>query len=254
MPSKVFYSHVAVDEPDDGVLLDLAVAPNVILRFLLACSGLLLLAGSMVVIASVGFGKQNRITQLFDLDVELSIPAYFSSLMLLAAGCLLGSIAFAHERRGLGWHLHWSLLALGFVWLAFDEAASIHEALNPIARIYLGLSYLRGVAWTVPMVVVVAVLAILYLPFVRALPRRYVLLFLASGLLYFGGAIGVEIMGGMLKVRYGAISWPYQIEVVVEEGCEMLGAAVFIYSLATYLAELGAVVQLRMLRQANRHS
>jgi hypothetical protein len=254
MPSKLSYSCVAGDKPDDGVPLDLAVAPNDILRFLLACIGLLILAGSMVAIASAGFGEQNRITQLFDLDAELSIPAYFSSLMLLAAGCLLGFIAFEHTRRGRGWHLHWSLLALGFVWLAFDEAAQIHEALNLIVRTYLGMSYLGGVAWTVPMVVVVAVLATLYLPFVRALPRRYVLLFVASGLLYLGGAIGVEFVGGMLKDRYGAMSWLYQIEVVVEEGCEMLGAAIFIYSLATYMAELGVVVQLRMLQQANRRS
>jgi hypothetical protein len=60
------------------------------------------------------------------------------------------------------------VLALVFFWLAFDEGGSIHEALNPIARQYLGLQALGGVAWIVPMLAVLGVLAILYLPFVRA--------------------------------------------------------------------------------------
>jgi hypothetical protein len=44
------------------------------------------------------------------------------------------------------------------------------------------------------------------------------------------------------------VSWPYQIEVILEEALEMLGIAVFIYAQAAYLAELGLVARVRMLR------
>ena len=238
----------ASGELNDAVLLDLAISPTTVFRFLLVCVGTLLFAGGVVAVAAVGFGEQNRLTNLFHLGVELSIPAFFSSLILLAAGCLLGAIALEHRRRGRGWHLHWSLLAVGFVWLAFDEAASIHEVLNPVARQYLGLRSLRGVAWTVPMLAVLAVLAIVFVPFLLALPRRYLGLFFASGLLYLGGAIGVEFVGHGLKVQYGAMSWPYRIGVIVEEGCEMLGVVLFIYSLGAYLADLGFVIRARIRR------
>ena len=53
----------------------------------------------------------------------------------------------------------------------------------------------------------------------------------------------VELIGGVLEGQYGELSWPYHITVIVEEGLEMLGVAVFIYGLADYLAELGLVVR-----------
>jgi hypothetical protein len=238
----------AAGPPTEGVLLDVAVAPGTIFRFLLLCIGALVLAGTMVAVLTAGFGKENRVTHLFDLGVELSIPAFFSSLMLLAAGCLLAAIALEHTRRARRWHRHWWLLSLIFIWLAFDEAASIHEAWNPIARQYFGLRFLGGAAWIVPMLAVLAALAVVFMPFLRALPWRYLRLFLASALLYLGGAVVVELIGAGLKVQYGPLSWPFQIEVIVEEGLEMLGVAVFIYSLASYLAELGLVARIRLLR------
>jgi hypothetical protein len=240
-------SSIATGRTDDAAALDLTITPEGVLRFLLACIVLLVSAGGVVAAAVLGLGETNRALQLFDLGAELSVPAYFSSLMLLAAGCLLGLIVLEHTRRGRGWRLHWALLTLGFFWLAFDEAASIHEAVNPAVRGRLGMSYLGGAAWTAVLAPVVGVLAALYLPFLLALPRRYMRLFLAAGSIYLGGAVGAELVGEwLLKPVHGAMSWPSRIGVVVEEGCEMLGTAWFIYGLLAYLADLGTVVRLRM--------
>src|SRR5690606_38530279 len=236
-------ARAAAGGPTGAVLLEVVLTPAMIVRFLLLCIGVLLLAGTIVAALAVGFGVQNRLTHLFDLDVELSIPAFFSALMLLAAGCLLAAIALEHTRRARGWQRHWWLLSFVFFCLAFDEAASIHEVWNPIARQYFGLSSLRGPAWTVPMLAVLAVLAVVMVPFLRALPRRYLRLFLAVAMLYLGGAVVVELIGGVLEGQYGELSWPYHITVIVEEGLEMLGVAVFIYGLADYPAELGLVAQ-----------
>jgi hypothetical protein len=227
-----------------GTTLDVRIRSRLVLRVLLGCILALVLAGTAFVVLAVGLGHQSRVARLFDLNAELAIPAYFASLMLLAAGCLLGLIALEQARSGGAWRRHWALLALGFVWLAFDEGAQVHEALNPALRGRFGLGGLGGIAWIVPALAAVAGLAVLYLPFVRALPRRYLRLFLGSGLLYLAGALGLEAVGGALRDHYGRMSWAYQAEVVVEEALEMLGAAYFIHALLLYLAERGLAVRL----------
>lgn len=227
--------------------VDLVITPQGTIRFLLACIVFLVLAGSAAAAAMVVVGEKHRLLHLFYLGGELSVPAYFSSLMLLAAGCLFGLIARAHALRGRGWCLHWTLLALGFVWLSFDEAASIHEVLNPTVRIWLGMAFLSGAAWTVIAAPAVGILAVLYLQFLLSLPSRYMRLFVTAGLLYLGGAIGVELISQvLLKPQDVGMSWPYRLAVVVEETCEMLGIACLIYGLVAYLGELGTVVSLRM--------
>jgi hypothetical protein len=238
---------MATGKTGETAELDLAIRPNGVFRFLLTCIIVLIFADSIATAVRHSLGEKNRLLQLFDLGGELSIPTYFSSLMLLAAGCLLGLIALEHTVRERGWRLHWTLLALGFLWLSFDEAVSIHEALNPAARIRLGMSILGGAAWTVVAAPVVSVVAALYLPFLLRLPRRYMHLFVVAGLIYLGGAMGADLVGHWLvKPHYGGMSWPSYITVVVEEGCEMLGIACFIYALLGYLAELGTMVRLRI--------
>ena len=223
------------------------------LTFLIASVGMVVFGGITSAILAIVLridptvetgGGFFRIIQLLHLDTELSIPAYFSSLLLLAAGFLLWLISLEHcGTPSLRWK--WSFLALGFVWLAFDEAASIHEILNPIARSHLGLEGLLGAAWTVPALVLIAILAVAYLPFLRSLPKRYLCLFLVAATLYLGGAIGVEAVGIGFKEDLGPLSWRYQIEVVIEESCEMMGIVVFIYALTSYLAEHGSIVWLQ---------
>ena len=230
--------------PPPGATLDVRIRPRLVLRALLGCALAVALAGTGFAILAVGFGHQSRFTQLFDLNAELRNAAYFASLMLLAAACLLGLIALGQARRGGAWRLHWTLLALGFVWLAFDEGAQIHEAFNPALRGRFGLSGLGGVAWTVPALAVVAGLAAFYLPFLRALPRRYLLLFLGSGLVYLAGALGLEAVGGALRDHYGRMSWAYQAEIVAEETLEMLGVACFVHALLLYMAEQGLAIRL----------
>jgi hypothetical protein len=255
MATRVLYGSMPVGGRSDSLAignrgetaLDLTISPQAAIRFLLACIIVLVFVGSMAAAAMVSVGEKHRLLQLFALGGELSIPTYFSSLLLLAAGCLLGLIARENALRRLGWHLHWTLLALGFVWLSFDEAASIHEAVNPTVRIWLGMSFLDGAAWTAVAAPVVSVLAVLYLPFLLRLPPRYMRLFVTAGAIYLGSAMGAELVGQLLlKSHYGGMSWPYRMAVVVEEGCEMLGVACLIYGLITYLAELGTVVRLRI--------
>jgi hypothetical protein len=136
------------------------------------------------------------------------------------------------------WRWHFLVLALGFVVLSIDEMASIHETL--LGR--LGQSLVGDVfyfTWLGPALVVIALVGLSYLRFLLALPRRFQVLFAASGAVFLAGAVGAEMVGSEIaRHRLGDdANWAYQIEVIVEEGLEMAGSALFIYALLAYIAE-----------------
>jgi hypothetical protein len=92
--------------------------------------------------------------------------------------------------------------------------------------------------WLAP-ALVVALAGLCHLRFPLALPRRFQVLFAASGALFLAGAVGAEMVGSEIaRQRLGdGASWAYQIEVIVEEGLERAGCALFIHALLAYIAE-----------------
>ena len=88
----------------------------------------------------------------FDLDDELTVPAFYSALVLLAAATL----AFAFwslERRAGRSALAPLGLAVLFAFMAVDEVGAIHERLDDWFGLedwivgYLPLAALGGIAW-----------------------------------------------------------------------------------------------------------
>ena len=65
--------------------------------------------------------------QLFDLDEENNIPTWFSSFLLLNNAFILYLIA---SQENTTHKKHWLLLAIGFLILAVDEVAGMHESFN----------------------------------------------------------------------------------------------------------------------------
>ncbi len=230
------------------VPIELSIAPARILYGLLAVIAVLLLGATLDTIASLAFGFElgrNTIRRHFDLGAENNIPTYFSALQLLTAAVLLGVIARHQALIRSPWRRHFLILAIGFVFLSVDEAASIHEtALGRLGRSLLGDT--SAFAWLGPGIVIVVLVALSYLRFLLALPRRFRVLFGASGAIFVAGAVGAEWIGSEI-FRHWGFNWAHQIEVIVEEGLEMAGVALFIYALLAYIAEarIGLVAQVK---------
>lgn len=89
-----------------------------------------------------------------------------------------------------------------------------------------------------PALVIVALVALSYIGLLRALPRQFLVLFATSGAVFVAGAVGAEWIGSELgRHQLGNdASWAYQLVVIVEEGLEMAGIALFIYALLLYIA------------------
>lgn len=183
--------------------------------------------------------------RLFDLGSEGNVPTLWTFLLLLACSLVLLAISTHVGRLGGPYPRHWRFLALGFAFLAVDEAAQVHERV--IARIWGSLAG-RGqgityYVWYLPLIPVVLAIGLAYIGFVRHLPPRYRRLMLASGALYLGGAIGMELVESVLawKGQGSAIG----LSQLVEESFEIAGVSLFLVSLIDYWGSLGGRLDLQ---------
>ena len=221
------------------------IAPEPAFRVLLLLCAIVLALGVLAEIAEIGLGYPSvyGLRPRFDLDGEATLGAYVSALMLLAAAALLALIAAAEGRRNAPFRRYWAVLSLGFFWLALDEAVALHELLNRPIRELLGAPSFAA-AWTLAGGLIVLLVAVFLAPVLRALDPRRARLFVLAGGLYVGGAVGVEYLGGMLIEGGLRDSWLWSLELVVEEGAEMVGIAIFLYALLDHLRASG--LQLRI--------
>ena len=74
------------------------------------------------------------LVQLFWIDSEGNIPSLYAFATLLSAALLLALIARLRRQAEDRYSRHWAVMALVFVYLAFDEGAAIHERTVEPAR------------------------------------------------------------------------------------------------------------------------
>jgi hypothetical protein len=139
----------------------------------------------------------------FDLGHEPSIPNWYSSLALLAASVLLAVIAKAEKivRSPESWY--WAALSGVFFFLAVDEAVQIHEMAGSPVREFLNTGGALFFAWVIPYSVLVLLVGMFFLRFLIRLDSRTRRLFLLSAVLFVSGAIGIELIEGVIVDQYG---------------------------------------------------
>ena len=166
----------------------------------------------------------------FSLSFESNVPTWFASSLLLVSAIVAGHIAglpTSAQRRS------WWVVAAAFGWASLDEAAELHESLG-------GLFDTRGALyfdWVISAAVVPLALAIALWPWLRALPpgtRRRMIL---ASLVYFGGAVVMELPLGWWTDRAGQDSLGYAMIDWVEETMELCGAVLMLRALLLHRAE-----------------
>lgn len=180
--------------------------------------------------AELAFARWGRaaapLAGFLSLSYERNLPTWYASGLLLCCALAL----FAHARAALTQRARWRGLGAAFVYLSLDEAVGLHE--------HLGVLELHGVlyfSWVVPAAVLVALLGLVYLPFLRALPQRLRAQVLLAGALYVGGALGMELPLGWWTERHGDANLTYALIDHVEELLELLGAGLFLAALVEHL-------------------
>lgn len=212
--------------------------PALVARVLSVMACVLILASLAGQLAPYFTGRSEPIVFL-SVDGEQNLPTFFSVLLILVATLLLAVITVFKNAQGAPCVRYWAILASGFLFIALDEATSIHEKLQgPMSRL-LGEDRpdVFHFAWVAPGMAIVLLVGLFFLKFLLRLPAKTRLLFCVSAALYLGGAIVLELIGGHYAITHGIRSWIFIASSSVEEGLEMGGIILFIFALLGYMAE-----------------
>jgi hypothetical protein len=217
---------------------------RLVLGVSLACISILFVLGLIAAYIAFSVGSSHVLLRVFLLNKEANLPTFFSCMLLVSCGLLLALVSAHQLFARTRYRLHWAFLTCLFLLAAFDEAASLHERLIEPVRAAFDATGWAYFAWVIPAWAFVTVLALLYVPMLRDLPKPFGRLFLLSGALYLGGALGVEMPEGAYAEVYGTETFTFHVFATVEETLEMIGLAVFAYALVRYLAHLQQDVRL----------
>lgn len=229
---------------------EIVVCRRIIVRALTAIALFLLIASVAGQISKYILGHDVGLgfIRLFYLDNEGNIPTFFSTLLLLVASLLLTVIAKFKKTFRDTYHRHWVFLSFILLYMAIDEASEVHEMLNRLGWWVTGQKRSGGIfhyGWVMFGMAMATGVALSYLKFFLHLPGRTKLQFLTATVTFLGGAIGVEILGGLYSASHGGWnSFQYSMFVAVEEGLEMAGVIIFINTLLSYIHECQIEVRL----------
>ncbi len=177
--------------------------------------------------------------RLLHVNNEFNIPTLFSVCLFSFASSLLMCITVLKLQDGDRDRYRWMVLAMGFLYLAVDESWSIHESFFETGRWLLGGNNhgLFYYDWVVPGLLASTVVGLSFMGFLSRLPPQIRSLSLVAGGMYIGGALGFEMLGGRYDEFHGSLNMTYQLFVHVEEGLEMAGVILFIFTLLRYVEE-----------------
>jgi hypothetical protein len=146
-------------------------------------------------------------------------------VQLAAAATLLLVPATIAETGRWGWRM---LVPL-FAYLSLDEASDMHGLWIKA----MGDTRIEGVNegfnWIIPGAVVVALVALSFIPWLLRLPLRTRLLLLGSGAVYVAGGLGMEAIG-MLTANESSSNPLYLLVSTGEEMLEMFGISLMIFT------------------------
>jgi hypothetical protein len=228
--------------------MNLSVRPATLRPLLFSALALVTVAGVAVEVlkATAGWSGREGAVPLFSLSYEQNVPTWYAAALLLANALLLAIAAAEARARGGPFVGHWWGACVAMVYISLDEVVEIHEA----ASKWFSFGGVLYFGWVIPAAAVLVVLGLLYLPFVRALPpamrRRSVI----AGVVYVGGALGMELPLGWWADRAGTDNLPYALLDAVEESLELLGLTLFLLALVDYLGERGASLSFRKVTEA----
>lgn len=178
----------------------------------------------------------DRKVWLLDVDFEQSVYTWLSTLLLAFASVIAFVLSAFQSDTGKKFKLQWRAVATILLLMSMDEMLSFHERLGGVVKGVISTSGMFTFAWVIPGIFAVAVIGILFIPFLRSLPRAIALGIFGAGAVFVTGAIGMELFGGWLvsgaPVGTGPYLSPlYRFATSVEEGLEALGVIILIRTL-----------------------
>lgn len=177
---------------------------------------------------------------LYDLiavDAESNLPTWYNSSLWFTLGIVALFIYFlaksdSHKLPKMKPAL---LLAIVAFSAAFDEFAQIHERLGELGdALARNLPMAVNIKWTIPGLILAAIISISLFRFVWNLPRRARQGIFLGAAIFLTGAIAVEIFSSFWLERFGTDAY-YQVYLALEEFLEMTGVSMALASLVSVI-------------------
>ena len=175
-----------------------------------------LLIGAVVFLDVMHFASKGISPLLhnrFNLDLEATVPAWFSSIMLFCVSLVALAIYLfdrdTAKRKTIRWSWFWLVFSIAYCFLSVDEGARLHEMLEE-----------RGIRWLVvygPFALIFFLMCIYYVTLVRKDPRLKTWVLGGLAVSALGGIVAESTLHVFRFVRL------YEAEVLIEESFEMLG-------------------------------
>jgi len=160
------------------------------------------------------------------LSYEGNVPTWLAASLLLGGALAAAAIA----RTEPVWRRHWWGVAAVFAYASLDETAELHENLGGIVDPSGDLGGVLYFDWIIPAIAILGALALVFLPFVRALRPATRNRLVLAGVIFVGGAVGMELPLGWVTERAGPDSLAYALVDWVEETLELAGAALALHA------------------------
>lgn len=228
-------------EPDENKEPQIQLSVTGITRFLSIIAILLVMVSVIGQMIShlTDYDLAFGLIPLVYVNAELSIPTIFSVLLLFFCALLLAVIVTIKIYQNETGRVYWGFLTAGFLFMTFDEGASIHELLDDPMRRLLGSQSpdFLHFAWVVPIGIVIIILGFFFISFLKDLPKTTRRMFVLAAVLYVSGAVGMEMLSGRYAASHGSDNFVFSMLATAEEALEMIGIILFIYALLNYLEE-----------------
>lgn len=214
-------------------------------RRLVVVAAFLILAHCLAMVSRFHFERDMvfGIVPMFDFYEENNVPTYFSAFNLLLTSAMLLTISRLEKLHNKPDVLAWRVLGFGFLLMSLDEFADVRMILSRAADGVAGASLLEmvpfmSVAWTVPVVLLLAVLAAYFVPFLLRLDKRYALHFCLAGACFVLASVVLEnTEGAHIKTVDGVRDIPFTLMVTLEESAEIFSILYFQYFLIRYVRQ-----------------
>ena len=213
-------------------------------------SVLIVLVGIMLLIltlhlifmtAKTGSPEYWELVGLFDMDSEISLFTWYSTVILLfVPSVLLFYIGWqkrqAKEKLSWGWFVVSAL----FLFLSIDDGAMIHEKVSTINRLIGLQDVLSGVnsplfawSWWVIYLPIVAILGVILVRWFFSLPARTKILIATAIMVAVGGQVGMEAVSSFVSNSSGEYVGP--VWRGLQKFTGRLGLSVFLFAIIDYM-------------------
>lgn len=188
-----------------------------------------------------------KVVMLFDMNVEQSVPTFYSLPALLFASSIALFIAWVKRTAAESQVWYWYGISFFLAFMALDESASIHEMFDQPAKTAFNATGYFAYAWIIPYGMLTLIVALVYLRFLLSLPKRTQVLFVSAAAIFVTGAIGMESIGGKLFYeKLNKTNAPFLIVQSLEEILEKFGVIVAVYGMLDYLSRHLLPAELRL--------